>query len=527
MNKIISMWNVMELYFESKKNYDNPYMDISLQVEFISPQGKKYIVPGFWDGDLVWKARLAPNEEGVWKWNSICTDISNDGLHANSGQFLVQKYEGDNPVYKHGFLKISENKRGFCHADGTMFFWLGDTVWAAPSRATVDEWKEYVKSRSEQGFNVAQVNALPQHDCSGDENGYRLPFQKGNVVLNLERLNIEYFKYLDKLMDLTVQHGMFTAMVVLWFDYVPGTNPMWGVYRKADFTPSLAEHYAEYLAARYAAYGTIWIITGDSDFENKYSISVYDAAAKAIKQSCPYDALVTAHLNGGLFTPQSLNERSWFDFHMFQSSHHPESHKVALHYAIKDRQYIPKRPVLNGEPPYENIGYFMKNERIDRYYVRKTAWFSILGGGNAGITYGAHGLWSWHRQGEVFYPADAWQMPYDWKDALQFPGACDYVTIKMFMQNHRWLEFEPIDKVRTEKETEFAASHNDEVFIVYLAKPDKVYIDKSIVGSGHLRALWFNPTNGDTTDAQGMFANNEAVFDAETFTDDVVLVIFK
>lgn len=528
MNNVIFMWNMAELCFESKKIYANPYMDVFLRVDFFSPQGTKYTVPAFWDGDLVWKARFSPNEEGLWKWESYCSDCDNDGLHGKKGEFLVSKYEGENPVYKHGFLKVSNNHRGFCYADGTEFFWLGDTVWSAPSRATVDEWEQYVKKRSEQGFNVVQVNALPQHDCSGDENDYRLPFEKGKIVLNLERLNVEYFKYMDKLMDLTVRHGMFTAMVVLWFDYVPGTNPLWSVSRKADFSPILAEHYAKYLAARYAAYGIIWIISGDSDFENKYSISVYHAAAKAIKESCPYGALTTAHLNGGLFTPDSLNEKSWLDFHMFQSSHNDQSHKAALHYAVKDRQLLPPRPVLNGEPAYENIGYWMKNDRIDRYFVRKTAWFSILGGGNAGITYGAHGLWSWHREGEMFYPADAWQMPEAWNEAIKFPGACDYAEMKNFMQNHKWWELEPLDNnVRTEKETEVACAHNDEVLIVYLSKPDIVYINSTIISVKDFSARWFEPSNGNTADAEAAIVDGEISFDAQQFVDDVVLVVFK
>lgn len=523
----IKMWNMVELCFESSKNYQNPYMDVSFYVEFLSPQGKNYKVPGFWDGGQVWKVRFSPDEEGSWKWKSICKDCENAGLHEITGEFSVSGYDGDNPVYKHGFLKIADNCRGFCHADGTKFFWLGDTVWSAPSRATVDEWQEYVKRRSEQGFNVAQVNALPQHDCSGDEDSYRLPFEKGSVVYNLENINVEYFKYLDKLMELTVKHGMFTAMVVLWFDYVPGTNPTWNVYRKADFTPILAEHYARYLAARYAAYGTIWIITGDSDFDNRYSISVYDAAAKAIREACPYGSLITAHLNGGLFTPENLNKKDWLDFHMFQSSHHPESHKSALYYAMKDRQMEPKRPVLNGEPPYENIGYWMKNEKIDRDYVRKTAWYSILGGGNAGITYGAHGLWSWHRKGEIFKPAEAWQMPEDWKNALEFAGADDYCKLKKFMENYNWLELEPFDKVRTEKGTEPVCAQNDEVLIVYLSKPDRVYLDRSFIAKEALQAWWFQPSNGNVADADAFVSNNDIIFDAQLFTDDVVLVVSK
>ena len=41
----------------------------------------------------------------------------------------VTAYTGDNPLLKHGFLRVSANKRHFEHADGTPFLWLGDTWW--------------------------------------------------------------------------------------------------------------------------------------------------------------------------------------------------------------------------------------------------------------------------------------------------------------------------------------------------------------------------------------------------------------
>jgi hypothetical protein len=112
---------------------------------------------------------------------------------------------------------------------------------------------------------------------------------------------------------------MYTAGVILWFDYVPGTNLSWGTKRKANFTPEQTAVYGRYLAARYAAYGTIWITTGDTDFKDSYAMSVYDAAAQAVRNASPYGNLMTAHLNGGIYTPKELNDRDWLDFHMYRS----------------------------------------------------------------------------------------------------------------------------------------------------------------------------------------------------------------
>ena len=42
------------------------------------------------------------------------------------------------------------------------FFWLGDTCWSAFTNMTDAEWQDYIIKRAAQGFNVVQVNALPQ-----------------------------------------------------------------------------------------------------------------------------------------------------------------------------------------------------------------------------------------------------------------------------------------------------------------------------------------------------------------------------
>ena len=324
---VASTWNVVELTFESERQYENSYVDVDVWVVFVSPAGGKRRVLGFWDGGDTWRVRFAPPVAGRWKWRSESSDPDSVGLHGQAGEFQVSPYRGENPIYDHGFLKVNDNQRGFVHDDGTPFFWLGDTTWSMSAGVTLEEWEEYLDFRRAQGYNLVQVNSLPQHDSSIKE--YRKPFQINGTEWDLARPNVAYFNYLDRLVTLTTEAGLFTAMVVLWFDYVPETNLFWDLKKKAVFTPELAERYAHYLAARYAAFGTIWMVTGDSDFETPESMAVYDAAAAAIRQTEPYGALMTAHINGDIHTPAALNERGWLDFHMYQSGHSDKSKERA------------------------------------------------------------------------------------------------------------------------------------------------------------------------------------------------------
>src|SRR4029453_11309277 len=87
---------------------------------------------GFWDGDATFKLRQAFPEPGTWHYKTAATDPSNSGLHNREGDVQVLPYTGSNPLYRHGFLQVSADRRFLVHADGTPFLWLGDTLWGAP-----------------------------------------------------------------------------------------------------------------------------------------------------------------------------------------------------------------------------------------------------------------------------------------------------------------------------------------------------------------------------------------------------------
>ncbi len=513
---------VIELEFHSKCKYSNPYMDVVMKVGLKSPDGKSFIAYGFWNGEDSWKVRIAPEHTGKWTWESSCTNAADEGLHGKSGGFDVVDVSDGSMLYRHGHLKVNDNGRGFVHENGTPFFWMGDTVWACPSRTTPEEWDEYTSFRSRQGFNIAQVSFLPQHDASGTD--CRTPFEWSSGLLNPEKLKADYFKTLDRMVETALEKEMFTAGVVLWFDFVPGANPTWKTRRHGKFTPHLAEVYGRYLAARYAAYGVIWLISGDSDFSDEKAVAVYDAAARAIKEASTYSCLMSAHLHGGTYTPELLNNREWLDFHMYQASHNPQSHLDTMRYAEKDMEYTPARPVLNGEPPYENIGYHMKPERIDREYVRKVAWHSILSGGSAGITYGGHGLWSWHRQGEEFAIANEWQMPEDWRQALKFEGANDFIRLKRFMERFEWWKLRPAKGLaKYDGDREAVCAVIGDLLLTYADSPAKLYIKAGDFPKGACR--WYNPSDHTEAPCDAGYENGSLVIQKSPFPKDSILMI--
>jgi len=128
----IFQWQVVERALRGEQRYPNPCADVEITATFSGPDGVEIARPAFWDGGDIWKVRFAPTATGIWRWRSVCSDARNAGLHARSGDLRCEPYAGGNPLYRHGFLRVSDNRRHFVHADGTPFFWLGDTHWQMP-----------------------------------------------------------------------------------------------------------------------------------------------------------------------------------------------------------------------------------------------------------------------------------------------------------------------------------------------------------------------------------------------------------
>ena len=129
MNLTVQQNCVAEIQFRSTSVYPDPYNDVDLEVVFRGPQGESMRVPAFWAGDNVWAARFAGEHAGKYEFHSECSDNGDTGLHARSGTVTVVSYIGVNPLYMHGRLRVAADKRHFVQADGTPFFWVGDTWW--------------------------------------------------------------------------------------------------------------------------------------------------------------------------------------------------------------------------------------------------------------------------------------------------------------------------------------------------------------------------------------------------------------
>ena len=151
-------WRCAEIVFNSAKEYADPFADVRLDL-ILTGAGKQLIIPCFWDGGKVFKARVACPEAGTWYYRTVCSVISDTGLHGKTGVIECSRYAGESGVYRHGFPTTGAGRKYFTYADGTPFFYLGDTHWSL-GEETADMVSEIVSKRVSQGYTVWQSEPI-------------------------------------------------------------------------------------------------------------------------------------------------------------------------------------------------------------------------------------------------------------------------------------------------------------------------------------------------------------------------------
>ena len=101
-------WAVFESSFASTTKYENPFTEVKVDVVFTQGENQ-WKVPAFWAGDKKWTVRFAPPTQGKFTYRVECTDKANPDLNGKEQTLSVAAYKGDNPLLKHGFLRVAED----------------------------------------------------------------------------------------------------------------------------------------------------------------------------------------------------------------------------------------------------------------------------------------------------------------------------------------------------------------------------------------------------------------------------------
>jgi len=502
---------VFEFSFESEKDYSDPFNEVEVSVIFTDPDGKERTVPAFWDGGNIWRVRYSSPRTGRHSFRTVSSDPSNSSLNNQRGELEVIPYEGDNPLFKHGPIRVSENRRYLEHIDGTPFFWLGDTWWMGLCKrlSLPEDFQILTEDRVEKGFSVIQIVAglypdMPAFDPRGaNEAGF--PWEK-----DYSRINPNYFDMADLRIGWLVRSGLVPCIVGGWGYHLPWM----GIER-------MKKHW-RYLVARYSAFPVVWCLAGEYDMpyylskdkekDREFQREGWIGVGRYLREIDPFHRPITVH--PGTFTRDFTPILEVIDFDMLQTGHSDNSIGNTVFRVQQSYYGEPRKPVVNGEVCYEGIGGQCR-EQIQRLMF----WATILNGA-CGYTYGANGIWQVNRKDKPFGPSPHGMSWGDtpWEVAYKLPGSKQLGIAKRLLERYRWWKFEPHPEwVEVEVSEENKKNHYHpycagipgEVRIVYIPLFYNNFKIKEIEEGISYRAYLFNPADGSEIDIGNVVPDGE------------------
>ncbi len=303
------------------------FLDKEVDLVLTHTDGTTLNIPGFWDGDNVFRIRYALTKPGTWSYQITCSDASDEKLQA-SGVILCSEYSGDLDIYEHGFIKTVNGARYFMYHDGTPFFYLGDTHWALGQEAkdveaeftgytadnsgtfasgikytgntndsvTVNFAQKLAQTRVQQGFTVIQSEPLGaafnlENGVTGADIKGLQKFDaafKAIADAGLVHANAQFFYPSQMATLIELAGGMDTDKFLCYSDdtgkvisegqynqnpeqegHVVGTNHI--IYDYTDSVYTYLDKLTRYWVARYGAYPVMWTLGQEIDNDFYYN----------------------------------------------------------------------------------------------------------------------------------------------------------------------------------------------------------------------------------------------------------------
>ena len=371
--------------------------------------------------------------------------------------------------------RVAADRRHLALPDGAPFFWLGDTAWELFHRLDAEEAERYLRTRAAQGFNVVQAVALAEED------GLRTPNRNGDLPfhgLDPARPVEAYWRHVDAVVERAAAHGLYVGLLPTWGDKI---RLEWGV-GPVIFDEAKARAYGRWIGRRYShADNVIWIAGGDRNPGDRKP--VFAALAEGLREGDDsHERLLTLHPGGGRAAGDDFADAPWLDLDMMQTGHGDPDLAPVRRMIRAAYERAPTRPVLDGEPRYENhpVAFDPTRGYYDAADVRQAAYTSVLTGG-AGVTYGCHAVWQFaqDRYPPVNNPISHWRY------SLDLPGASQMRHLKDLVLSLPWLDLRP------DFDFPLPRLAGGGKGVVYAPHGEAIDLE-SPVGE----AAWFDPTTG-------------------------------
>lgn len=348
----VERWGIFELELKGPAD-GNPFTEVRFSAVFTN-DATTLEVPGFYDGEGVYRIRFSPGATGEWRYE---TKSNRWELTGKLGHFTATPATNGN----HGPVRVY-NTFHFAYADGTPFKQIGTTIYNWTD--TPDEvQEETLRTLAAAPFNKARMLLTPQPTAYREEfTPPRWPYA-GTPPRDWDftRFNPEYFRHVEKrvaqLRDLGIE-----ADVILF-------NP----YGKFGFeTMDIAsdERYVRYVVARLGAFRNVWwSLANEYDFLRTKTEAEWDRLGALVQACDPHQRLRSIH-NGSLIYDHN---RPWITHVSMQNGAAVEEPGRAEMY-----RGVWRKPVVYDEVKYEGKspyrwGNLSAGEMVHRFWCGTVA----------------------------------------------------------------------------------------------------------------------------------------------------------
>lgn len=513
-------WRMTELSFVSATDYSQTRADeVMMDVTFTHKRSGKTITrPAFWDGGNIFLVRFAPTAAGIWEWSTACPQ--DESLAGLEGSLRCKEYDGDLEIYRRGFVTVVPGNKYFTYADGTPFFYLGDTHWGmlteeydspghhAGNTGAESHFKYIVDRRVDQGFTVYQSEPI----------GSRFKLGDGTV----DQEDIEGFRHADGYFEYIADAGLVHANSQFFFP--------------SEMTRTLSAHkdkleqMSRYWVARFGAWPVMWTLGQEIDndsyneqgFNNNYSyqdnpwievaeyIHKYDSYSHPLSGHQEHNVHTTVTGVGwkeeiskgrsaSIFVSDEVAARTGHNWWAAQWG--PQFIEPAEPELIRD-YYNSTRPAVNYEGKY--CGLWTQD-----FGSRVQGWSAFLCG-FCGYGYGAIDIWLYNSAFDIGAPSfdgvdsiSIADKKKPWSESIEYPSARQMGYLRSYMESFDWWNLVPVLCDQPEFEalsSAYAYARTDKRHVLYFFAKNELATGtiKAMEPGAEVRLEWFNPRTGET-----------------------------
>jgi Domain of unknown function (DUF5060)/Domain of unknown function (DUF5605)/Protein of unknown function (DUF4038) len=281
VSRQIERWGVFELHADGPST-GNPFVDVTFAARFTFDH-RTVRVPGFYDGNGIYKVRFSPDTVGRWTYETTGSVKELIGL-TGGFECAPAKPGNSGPVGP-------AHRFHFQYADGTPYFPFGTTCY---SYGFVPEpyQSETLRNLKSARFNKVRMCLLPKG--LGKLQPIAMPFEhmpglttNAPGSFDLTRLNPAYFQHAEQCIE-DLRAANIQADVILFHPY-----DAWGFKSMGE---EADDRYLRYAIARLSAYRNVWwSVANEFDLIRSKSMKDWDRFFRTIVESDPYSRLRSIH----------------------------------------------------------------------------------------------------------------------------------------------------------------------------------------------------------------------------------------